>query len=63
MVNGLVVFSCCIKQLQFGECVTLVCCKRAMFVTVQTVLISSEGGDGQLDPVCKEAVTAVDDAY
>lgn len=35
VVNGLVVFSCCIKQLQFGECVTLVCCKRAMFVTVQ----------------------------
>ncbi|XP_070833943.1 UPF0728 protein C10orf53 homolog [Chaetodon trifascialis] len=38
VVNGEVVFSCDIKQLQFG-------------------------GDGQLDPVCKEAVSAVEKAY
>ncbi|TKS85671.1 UPF0728 protein C10orf53 -like protein [Collichthys lucidus] len=38
VVNGEVVFSCDIKQLQFG-------------------------GDGKLDPVCSEAVTAVDNAY
>ncbi|XP_045927186.1 UPF0728 protein C10orf53 homolog isoform X1 [Micropterus dolomieu] len=37
-VNGEIVFSCNIKQLQFG-------------------------GDGELDPVCKEAVTAVENAY
>nr|XP_046258400.1 UPF0728 protein C10orf53 homolog [Scatophagus argus] len=38
VVNGEIVFSCNIKQLQFG-------------------------GDGQLDPVCKDAVSAVEDAY
>ncbi|XP_076600110.1 UPF0728 protein C10orf53 homolog [Chaetodon auriga] len=38
VVNGEVVFSCDIKQLQFG-------------------------GDGQLDPVCEEAVSAVEKAY
>ncbi|XP_073337448.1 UPF0728 protein C10orf53 homolog [Pagrus major] len=38
VVNGEVVFSCDIKQLQFG-------------------------GDGQLDPVCREAVAAVEKAY
>uniref|UniRef100_UPI0037E91EC5 UPF0728 protein C10orf53 homolog n=1 Tax=Semicossyphus pulcher TaxID=241346 RepID=UPI0037E91EC5 len=38
VVNGDVVFSCDIKQLEFG-------------------------GDGKLDPVCTEAVTAVDNAY
>lgn len=25
--------------------------------------LPSEGGDGKLDPVCKEAVTAVENAY
>lgn len=35
VVNGMIVFSCCIKQLQFGECVTLARCERAMFVTIQ----------------------------
>ncbi|XP_041804105.1 UPF0728 protein C10orf53 homolog [Chelmon rostratus] len=38
VVGGEVVFSCDIKQLQFG-------------------------GDGQLDPVCREAVSAVENAY
>ncbi|KAF3708201.1 UPF0728 protein C10orf53 -like protein [Channa argus] len=38
VVNGELVFSCLIKQLEFG-------------------------GDGKLDPVCKEAVTAVENAY
>ncbi|XP_049927846.1 UPF0728 protein C10orf53 homolog [Epinephelus moara] len=38
VVNGELVFSCNIQQLEFG-------------------------GDGQLDPVCKEAVTAVENAY
>ncbi|KAM9345145.1 UPF0728 protein C10orf53 homolog [Symphorus nematophorus] len=37
VVNGELVFTCDIKQLQFG-------------------------GDGQLDPVCKEAVTAAENA-
>ncbi|XP_041645950.1 UPF0728 protein C10orf53 homolog [Cheilinus undulatus] len=38
IVNGHVVFSCDIKQLEFG-------------------------GDGKLDPVCIEAVNAVENAY
>ncbi|XP_036980727.1 UPF0728 protein C10orf53 homolog isoform X2 [Acanthopagrus latus] len=38
VVSGEVVFSCHIKQLQFG-------------------------GDGQLDPVCREAVAAVENAH
>ncbi|XP_031728628.1 UPF0728 protein C10orf53 homolog [Anarrhichthys ocellatus] len=38
VVNGEIVFSCNVKQLEFG-------------------------GDGKLDPVCKEAVTAVENAY
>ncbi|XP_035519975.1 UPF0728 protein C10orf53 homolog [Morone saxatilis] len=38
VVNGQVIFSCYMKQLEFG-------------------------GDGKLDPVCKEAVSAVENAY
>ncbi|XP_054455734.1 UPF0728 protein C10orf53 homolog [Anoplopoma fimbria] len=38
VVNGEMVFSCNVKQLEFG-------------------------GDGQLDPVCQEAVTAVENAF
>ncbi|KAM7408669.1 hypothetical protein PAMA_002408 [Pampus argenteus] len=38
VVNGEIVFTCNIRQLEFG-------------------------GDGKLDPVCKEAVTAVENAY
>ncbi|XP_037637623.1 UPF0728 protein C10orf53 homolog [Sebastes umbrosus] len=38
VVNGELVFSCDVKQLEFG-------------------------GDGQLDHVCTEAVTAVENAY
>ncbi|XP_028279940.1 UPF0728 protein C10orf53 homolog [Parambassis ranga] len=38
VVSGEVVFSCEIKELEFG-------------------------GDGKLDPVCKEAVAAVENAY
>ncbi|XP_040906362.1 UPF0728 protein C10orf53 homolog [Toxotes jaculatrix] len=38
VVNGELVFTCHIKQLEFG-------------------------GDGKLDPVCREAVAAVENAY
>ncbi|KAM7385551.1 hypothetical protein PAMP_001632 [Pampus punctatissimus] len=38
VVNGEIIFTCNIRQLEFG-------------------------GDGKLDPVCKEAVTAVENAY
>ncbi|KAF7655916.1 hypothetical protein LDENG_00048460 [Lucifuga dentata] len=38
LVNGLIVFKCKIKQLEFG-------------------------GDGELDPLCKEAVTSVENAF
>ncbi|XP_028983366.1 UPF0728 protein C10orf53 homolog [Betta splendens] len=38
VVSGEVVFTCDVKQLEFG-------------------------GDGKLDPVCKEAVTAVENSY
>ncbi|XP_020338196.1 UPF0728 protein C10orf53 homolog [Oncorhynchus nerka] len=38
VVNGECVYTCSIKQLEFG-------------------------GDGKLDPLCKEAVTAVQNAY
>ncbi|CAL8256155.1 unnamed protein product [Lota lota] len=38
VVNGERVFTCCVKNLQFG-------------------------GDGKLDPLCQEAVIAVENAY
>lgn len=69
VVNGMVVFTCDVKQLHFGE--TLLLWPRFGRAAVPFYFFSLslfkknplKGGDGKLDPLCKEAVAAVENAY
>lgn len=61
VVNGVIVFTYHTKQLQFGvqACSVIMMSLRGV-CRDHGFAFPSEGGDGKLDPVCIEAVAAVD---